>query len=257
MLNDLKGMKPGNRESGEKQLQVLAGEVVNSVSVQTWGRKDGVWDIYIVGPCGLLRTNKSFPLQLWAIGIKDNSPPRPPKEFVSTNSDTKTKSFSPSPIPVEDSDSLIEEIDLSFNPVFPMSSGIEDDNYDSERDILIFEYLPSNDTLLIPKIESFHFDIPLFSRPPAKPPDGNTRILNVKIMGDISDQKAHMYKLMITLVLNQEKSPDLLSHRGLKTFQPSAKCPMMIHGKNIPILDVPLFYFYPLDQFKYRGIWLS
>nr|GEY47609.1 hypothetical protein [Tanacetum cinerariifolium] len=27
-----------------------------------------------------------------------------------------------------------------------------------------------------------------------------------------------------------EKSPDLLSHRGLKAFQPSAQCPMMIHG---------------------------
>nr|GEZ00506.1 hypothetical protein [Tanacetum cinerariifolium] len=42
-----------------------------------------------------------------------------------------------------------------------------------------------------------------------------------------------------------EKSPDLLSHRCLKNFQLSAKCPMMIHGKNIPILDVLLFYFYP------------
>nr|GEW27100.1 hypothetical protein [Tanacetum cinerariifolium] len=97
----------------------------------------------------------------------------------------------------------------------------------------------------IPEKESFHFDIPSFSRPPAKPPDGNTRILDVKMMGDISDQKVPMPTLMITLIPNQEKSFDLLSHRGLKTFQPSAKCPMMIHGKNIPILDVPLFHFYP------------
>nr|GEZ20673.1 reverse transcriptase domain-containing protein [Tanacetum cinerariifolium] len=29
-----------------------------------------------------------------------------------------------------------------------------------------------------------------------------------------------------------------------------AKCPMMIHGKNIPILDVLLFHFNPLDQFN-------
>nr|GFD28476.1 hypothetical protein [Tanacetum cinerariifolium] len=42
-----------------------------------------------------------------------------------------------------------------------------------------------------------------------------------------------------------EKSPDLLSHRSLKAFQPSAECPMMIHGKNTPILDVPLLHFYP------------
>nr|GEZ36388.1 hypothetical protein [Tanacetum cinerariifolium] len=66
-----------------------------------------------------------------------NSSPRPPKEFVSANSDTETESFSPSSILVEDSDSLMEEIDLSFTPDYPMPSGIEDDDYDSERDILI------------------------------------------------------------------------------------------------------------------------
>nr|GFA99574.1 hypothetical protein [Tanacetum cinerariifolium] len=59
---------------------------------------------------------------------------------------------------------------------------------------------------------------------------------------------------MITLVSSQEKSPDLLSHLGLEAFQPSTECPMMINGKNTPILDVPLFHFYPLDQFKYGGI---
>nr|GEV90115.1 reverse transcriptase domain-containing protein [Tanacetum cinerariifolium] len=62
-------------------------------------------------------------------------------------------------------------------------------------------------------------------------------------MGDNSEQKVPIHGLMITRVLNQEKSPDLLSHRGLEIFQPSAKCSMMIHEKNIPILDVPLFHF--------------
>nr|GFA69629.1 hypothetical protein [Tanacetum cinerariifolium] len=37
--------------------------------------------------------------------------------------------------------------------------------------------------------ESFYFDIPSFSCPPTKPPDGNTGILNIKAMGDVSDQK--------------------------------------------------------------------
>nr|GFA77467.1 hypothetical protein [Tanacetum cinerariifolium] len=110
---------------------------------------------------------------------------------------------------------------------FPKS--IEDKDYDSERDILIPKNLPSNHTLSFAEKESFHFDIPPFSRPPAKPPDGDTRILNIKMMGDIYDQKAFMHKLMITLGSDQEKSPDLLSHRGLKAFQPFATCPMMIH----------------------------
>nr|GEU52616.1 hypothetical protein [Tanacetum cinerariifolium] len=75
-----------------------------------------------------------------------------------------------------DSDSLMEEINLSFTPDYPMPPGIKDDDYDSERDILILKDLPNNDTLSFPAIESFHFDIPSFSRPPTKPPHGNTRI---------------------------------------------------------------------------------
>nr|GEW09994.1 hypothetical protein [Tanacetum cinerariifolium] len=177
--------------------------------------------------------------------LYDNSSPRPPKEFVSKNSNAKIKSFSPSPIPVEDSDSCMEEINLTFNPDDPMPSGIEDDDYESERDILIRKELLDKYFLSLPVKVSFHFDIPSFFRPPAKPPDGNIRILNIKMMGDISDQKVPIPKLMITLVSNKEKSPDLLSHRSLKIFQHSSKCPMMIHGKNIPILDVPLFHFYP------------
>nr|GEW11125.1 hypothetical protein [Tanacetum cinerariifolium] len=131
--------------------------------------------------------------------LYDNSSPRPPKEFVSANSDAESESFSPSPILVKDSDSLMEEIDLFCTPDYPMPPGIMDDDYDSERDILILKDLPSNNTLSFAKKESFHFDIPPFSHPPTKPPDGNTGILNIKMMGDISDQKAFMHKLMITL----------------------------------------------------------
>nr|GEZ66464.1 hypothetical protein [Tanacetum cinerariifolium] len=171
--------------------------------------------------------------------------PRPSEEFVSENSDAAIESFSPSPVRDEDSDSIMEEIDLSFTLDDLMPSGIEEDDYDSERDILIFEELLDNYSISLPENESFHFDIPLSSHPPAKPPDGNTGILNVKMMGDISEQKVHMPRLMITRFSNQEKSLDLLPHQGLEIFQPSAECPMMIHGKNNPILDVPLFYFYP------------
>nr|GEW16770.1 hypothetical protein [Tanacetum cinerariifolium] len=130
--------------------------------------------------------------------LYDNSSPRPPEEFISENSNTAIESFSPFPILVEDSDSLMEEIDLSFTPDDPMSSGIEEDDYDSERDILILEELLSNDSFSLLENESFHFDIPSSSHPPAKPPDGNARILNVKVMGDISKHKVPMPRLMIT-----------------------------------------------------------
>nr|GFA08986.1 hypothetical protein [Tanacetum cinerariifolium] len=145
-------------------------------------------------------------------------------------------------------DSLLDEfaeIDFSFTPDDPMPLGIEEDDYDSERDIIILEELLDNYSLSLLVNESFHFDIPLFFRPPEKPLDGNTGILNIKMMGDNSEQKVPIPGLMITRVPNQEKSPDLLSHRGFEIFQLSSKYPMMIHGKNTSILDVPLFYFYP------------
>nr|GEW53581.1 hypothetical protein [Tanacetum cinerariifolium] len=176
--------------------------------------------------------------------LYDNSSPRPSEEFVSENSYAEIESFSPSPIPIEDSDYLMEKIDLTFTPDDPMPPGIEEDDDDS-RDILIREELLDNYSLPPPENESFHFDIPLFSRPPAKPPDGNTGILNIKMMGDVSDQKVPIPEFMITRVSNQEKSPDLLSHWGFENFQPSSKCPIMIHEKNIPILNVPHFHFYP------------
>nr|GEZ81690.1 hypothetical protein [Tanacetum cinerariifolium] len=120
--------------------------------------------------------------------LYDNSSPRPPKEFVSDNSDADIESFSPSPIPDEDSDSRMKEIDLSCTSDDPMPPSIEDDDDDdSKRDILIHGELFDNYSLSLLVIESFYFDIPSFSRPPAKPPDDNTGILNIKMMGDNSE----------------------------------------------------------------------
>nr|GEW34766.1 hypothetical protein [Tanacetum cinerariifolium] len=68
-------------------------------------------------------------------------------KFVSENSNTEIESFSPSPIPIEDSDSFMEEIDLSFKPDDPMPSDIEEDDDDSGRDILIREELLDNYSL--------------------------------------------------------------------------------------------------------------
>ncbi|GKE86251.1 hypothetical protein Tco_1559993, partial [Tanacetum coccineum] len=48
--------------------------------------------------------------------LYDNSSPRPSEEFNSEYSDAIIESFTPSPIPVEDSDTLIEEIDLFLSP---------------------------------------------------------------------------------------------------------------------------------------------
>nr|GEZ40275.1 hypothetical protein [Tanacetum cinerariifolium] len=75
---------------------------------------------------------------------------------------------------LEDSDSFMEEIDLTFTPDNPMLPSIEEDDDESEKDILILKELLDNYSLSLPEIESFYFDILSFSRPPTKPPDGNT-----------------------------------------------------------------------------------
>nr|GEX17946.1 hypothetical protein [Tanacetum cinerariifolium] len=125
---------------------------------------------------GIDETDCDFEVDIHLIErlLYDKFSPRPLEEFVSANSDAEIESFSPSPILVKDSDSLMEEIDFTFTPDYPMPSGIENNDYDSERDILILKDLPSNNTLSFAEKESFHFDIPSFSSPLTKPPDGHT-----------------------------------------------------------------------------------
>ncbi|GJX96462.1 hypothetical protein Tco_0352260 [Tanacetum coccineum] len=191
--------------------------------------------------------------------LYDNSSPRPLKEL---NVENSIESFSPSPIPVEDSDSLMEEIDLFLIPDNSMPPGIENDDYDSEGDILFLEELLSNDSPSLPENESFHFDIPSSPRPPAKPPDDgiyfepDTGLLTTKVVGDISEHYVLMPKLLPTqptlcpvndtLIPFSSKNEDkvlLSSHRDLKALNES---PMMISGGDIPLLDVLFLHFYPL-----------
>ncbi|GJY95911.1 hypothetical protein Tco_0512272, partial [Tanacetum coccineum] len=74
------------------------------------------------------------------------------------NSDAVIESFSPSPIPVEGSDSLMEEIDIFLAPDDSIPPGIENEDYDSEGDILFLGELLTHDPLSLPKNKSFHFD---------------------------------------------------------------------------------------------------
>ncbi|GJU01795.1 hypothetical protein Tco_1112133 [Tanacetum coccineum] len=132
-------------------------------------------------------------------------------KFNSENSNAIIESFSSSHILVEDSGSLMEEIDLFLTPDDSMPPGIENDNYDSEGDILFLEEFLSNDPPSLPENESFHFVVPSSPRPPAKSSDDgiyfepDTGLLTAKVV--ISD---------------------------------FSESPMMIYGGNIPTLDVPI-----------------
>ncbi|GKE12974.1 hypothetical protein Tco_1416525 [Tanacetum coccineum] len=213
--------------------------------------------------------------------LYDNSSSRPPEEFNSKNSNAIIDSVSLSLIPIEDSDSLMEEIDLFLTLDDSMPSGIENDDHDSKGDILFLEELLSNDSPLLPVNESFHFDVPSFPCPSAKPPDDDEieldmGVLAAKVVGDIYELYVYVPNVLPTLTnlslmfdtllpfssenedkvfnpgilaSNWEKSPHLLSHRGFnpsKIISDFSESPMMISGGDIPILDVPFL--------KYGGI---
>ncbi|GKD81534.1 hypothetical protein Tco_1348373 [Tanacetum coccineum] len=193
--------------------------------------------------------------------LYDNSSPRPPEEL---NVENSIESFSPSPIPVEDSDSLMEEIDLFLISDNSMLPSIENDDCDSEGDILFLEELLSNNSPSLPENESFHFDIPSSPCPIAKSPDDgiyfepDTGLLTTKVVGDISEHYVLMPKLLptqptlcpvndtlIPFSSENEDKVHLLSHRGFKAFQLFSESPMMIYGGDIPLFDVLFLHFYP------------
>ncbi|GJX01461.1 hypothetical protein Tco_0185374 [Tanacetum coccineum] len=191
--------------------------------------------------------------------LNDDSSPHSLEELNSEIPDAIIESFSPSPIPVEDSDSLMEEIDIFLAPDDSIPPGIENDDYDSEGDVLFLEELLNDDSLSLPEYESFHVDfynVPSSPRTPEKPPDDDvyfaiepdTGVLTTKVVDDISTRElyVHVPNVLPTLptlypefdtllpfssenedkvfnpgilISKKEKSPHLLSHLGFKVFQ--------------------------------------
>ncbi|GKF12795.1 hypothetical protein Tco_0050721, partial [Tanacetum coccineum] len=135
----------------------------------------------------------------------------------------------------------------------------ENEDYDSEGDILFLGELLTHDPLSLPKNKSFHFDryyVPSSPRPPKKPLDdgiyfeSDTGVFT-KVVDDISDNSTRelyvhvpnvlptlpsLYPVFDTLlpfsfknedkvfnpgilISKEEKSPHLLSHQGFKVFQ--------------------------------------
>nr|GEU33931.1 hypothetical protein [Tanacetum cinerariifolium] len=103
--------------------------------------------------------------------LYDNSSPRPPEELNAEIADTIVESLPPSPIPIEDSDSLMDEIDLflATDELLPLNF----ENGDSEGEIYALEELLVDNSIPRSKNElsDFNQDDPLFSRPPSEPPN--------------------------------------------------------------------------------------
>nr|GEU36969.1 hypothetical protein [Tanacetum cinerariifolium] len=209
--------------------------------------------------------------------LYDNSSPRSLNKLNAEIADTIPESLFPSPISVKDSDSQMEEIDLFLATDDLMPPGIENENYDSEGDIHFLEELLSDDPLPLPENESSNFDHhddSSFPRPPSEPPDveiffdfePDMGVLTAKMVEDISEHYVLMPKVLSsqpTLCPNIDTllpfsfenkgkvfKPGILSyllvyHRDEITYDFSEN-PMMMYGGDIPHLDVPFLYFYPL-----------
>nr|GEV04157.1 hypothetical protein [Tanacetum cinerariifolium] len=209
-----------------------------------------------------------------------------PRSIENFHANTIIETLPTSHIPVEDSDSLREEIDIFTDTDDLMPPGIESDDYDSQGDIHILEEFLSNDTPPISKNESSNFDHhndPSFPRPPPEPPDvevffePDSGILTTNVVKGISEHYVLMpnifptiptfdplYPVYDTLLLFSSENEDkvfkpgilsylLVSHRD-KITSDFSKNPMMMYGRDIPLLDVPYLHFYPLDQAQVWGI---
>nr|GEZ59936.1 hypothetical protein [Tanacetum cinerariifolium] len=71
--------------------------------------------------------------------LLNNDSPHSPEELNYEIPDAIIESFSPSPIPVEDSDSLMEEIDIFLAPDDSIPPSIKNEDYDSEGDVLFLK----------------------------------------------------------------------------------------------------------------------
>ncbi|GJZ85337.1 hypothetical protein Tco_0650676 [Tanacetum coccineum] len=149
-------------------------------------------------PPGIVEADPEEDIRLIEKLLNDDSSPHSLEELNFEIPDAIIKSFYPSPIPIEDSDSLMEEIDIFLASDDSIPLGIENDKYDSEGDVLFLEELLNDYSISLPEYESFHVDfynVPSSPRPPKKPPDDDVYfdiepdmgVSTTKVVDDISD----------------------------------------------------------------------
>ncbi|GJR51635.1 hypothetical protein Tco_1402156 [Tanacetum coccineum] len=160
--------------------------------------------------------------------LYDNSSPRPPEEHNLEIADTIFESLSPSPILVEDSDSLMEEIDLFLASDDSMPPGIEDDDYDSEGDICFLE------ELLSMVGDNSEHDVLMPNLLPTQPTLCPVFDLLLPFSSENEDK-----------VFNPGIFSSPFSRHRANSLLIFSERPMMISGGDIPHLDVPYLHFYP------------
>ncbi|GJV31013.1 hypothetical protein Tco_1391413 [Tanacetum coccineum] len=212
-------------------------------------------------PPRIVREHKEY-ISMMERLLYDNSSPRLSKDFHA-NPNTIIESLPTFPILIKDSNSLREEIDIFPGPDDSIPPGIESDDYDSEEDIPVDvpNILPTlhMDLDFIPSHNDLRSDLDVSS-----PFGDRNKIYDPGICIEVESTRflATHSPVIDTLLpfssenedkalnhgvlASKEKSPPSLSHRGFKASKLfHHKSLMLIHGENIPILDVPFLHFYP------------
>nr|GEW68030.1 hypothetical protein [Tanacetum cinerariifolium] len=149
-------------------------------------------------------------------------------------------------------DSLLDEFAGELTLLKSIPSGIDDTDCHPKNEIHLTKRLLYDNSSPRP-LEEFvsensNADIESFSPSPIPVKDIDSFMEEIDLSFNPDDPMPSSIEEDDDDFKRNEKSPHLLSHQGFEILQPSAKYPMMIHGKNIPILDVSLFHFYPLDH---------
>ncbi|GJZ14139.1 hypothetical protein Tco_0549369 [Tanacetum coccineum] len=183
--------------------------------------------------------------------LYDNSSPCPLEEF---NSENPTASFSPSPIPIEDSDSLMEEIDIFLDDDDSIPPGIESDDYDSGNDDNSTSH-PESDL----NASSPSGDRNKIYDPGICMEVKSTRFLTTHspvintLLPFSSENEDKVFNHGVLAF--KEKSSSSLSHRGFKASKLfHQKSPMLIHGDTLLIWVFVIPISIPLDQLKMSRI---
>ncbi|GJT07400.1 hypothetical protein Tco_0841862 [Tanacetum coccineum] len=113
-------------------------------------------ECYIIRPSAMYTDLPFLTISYWRTSISTLFGNESANTFMSSVEGLSLHhSLSPLPIPIEDSDSLMEEIDLFLASDDSMPPGIEIDDYDSEGDIRFLEELLSSDSPPFPKMSHF------------------------------------------------------------------------------------------------------
>ncbi|GKA97250.1 hypothetical protein Tco_0825144 [Tanacetum coccineum] len=245
-LDDIVSIPPGKEIDQLDAIPISIQSLLNRANSIIFLIKEFAGKLALIDPIppGIVEADPEEDIRLIEKLLNDDSYPHSPEELNYEIPDAIIESFSPPPIPVEDSDSLIEEINIFLAPGDSIPPGIENDDYDSEGDILFLKELLNKDSLSVLNVTTKVVD---------DISDNSTRELYVHVPNVLPTHPT-LYPVFDTLlpfssenedkvfnpgilISKEEKSP----HRGFKFFQliNDFESPMMLYEGDIPILDVP------------------